>query len=137
MVNKVIYQGRLTKDPELEQTQSGIDKMLFTVAWSERYKEVEKKCFMLCRAWRHNAKFINTYFSKGSQIILEGHLEQEEWSPDNKPVVLVVDAAHFCGSKSEARQDHEQPRKSTQYPEPSDDFMKIPDGVDDDELPFK
>lgn len=136
MVNKVILQGRLTKDPELRQTQSGIESLLFTVAWSEKYKEVEKKCFMLCRAWRQTAVFINKFFSKGSEIAIEGHLEQEEWNNDNKPIVLVVDKAHFCGSKSGGGQDHDQPRKSTQYPEPSDDFMKIPDGVDDDELPF-
>lgn len=134
MVNKVIYQGRLTKDPELKQTQSGIDNLLFTVAWSEKYKEVEKKCFMLCRAWRQTATFINDYFRKGSQIVVEGHLEQEEWKEDNKPIVLIVDKAHFCGSKSD---NADAPKKSTQYGTGTDDgFMKIPDGVDDEELPF-
>lgn len=135
MVNKVIFHGRLTKDPELKQTQSGIDTLLFTVAWSEKYKEVEKKCFMLCRAWRQSATFIGKYFHKGSEIVLEGHLEQEEWSEDKKPIVLVVDKAHFCGSKSDGGQDHDQPRKSTQYTD-DDGFVKISEGVDDEELPF-
>lgn len=134
MVNKVIFHGRLTKDPELKQTQSGIDTLLFTVAWSEKYKEVEKKCFMLCRAWRQSATFIDKYFHKGSEIVLEGHLEQEEWSDDKKPVVLVVDKAHFCGSKSD---NADASKKSTQYGSGTDDdFVKIPDGVDDEELPF-
>lgn len=130
MVNKVIYQGRLTKDPELKQTQSGIENLLFTVAWSEKYKEVEKKCFMLCRAWRQTATFINDYFRKGSQIIIEGHLEQEDWKEDHKPIVLIVDKAHFCGSKSDGGQDRGEARK------PDDGFIKIPEGVDDEELPF-
>ena len=44
MVNKVIFQGRLTKDPELRKTQSDVPFLIFTVAWSEKYKEVETKC---------------------------------------------------------------------------------------------
>lgn len=77
MVNEVIYQGRLTKDPELKSTQSGISTLLFNVAWSNKYKDVETKCFLLCRAWRQTAEFISTYFKKGQEIIIVGHLETQ------------------------------------------------------------
>lgn len=129
MVNKVIIQGRLTKDPELKQTQSGISKLLFTVAWSEKYKEVETKCFLLCEAWRHNAEFINNYFRKGQEINLEGHMVTEDWNGE-QVTFCVIDKPHFCGSKSvNAPAQEEKPKPSP------DEFMDLPDGVDD-ELPF-
>lgn len=132
MVNRTILQGRLTKTPDLKQTQSGISTLLFTVAWSEKYKEVETKCFMLCRAWRHTAEFIANYFCKGQEIALEGHLVTEEWDENNKPIVLVIDKAHFCGSKSQNTETNTQPNGKSI----GDDLITVPDGIDED-LPFK
>lgn len=126
MINKILLQGRLTKDPDLKQTQSGVSKLLFTVAWSEKYKEVETKCFMLCEAWRQTAEFIDRFFRKGQEIALEGHMVTEDWN-DKQVTFMVIDRAHFCGSKITVQQD----------PEPATDkdgFMTVPD--DDDELPF-
>ena len=130
MVNKVIIQGRLTKDPDLRQTQSGVSNLLFTVAWSERYKDVETKCFLLCKAWRHTAEFVNTYFHKGQEILLEGRMITEEWKDDEKVTLMVVDWAHFCGSKATDNRD-DKPIKTD-----DNGFMDIPEG-DQEELPFK
>lgn len=130
MVNKVIIQGRLTKDPDLRQTQSGVSNLLFTVAWSERYKDVETKCFLLCKAWRHTAEFVNTYFRKGQEILLEGRMVTEEWKDDEKVTLMVVDRAHFCGSKATDNRD-DKPIKTD-----DNGFMEIPEG-DQEELPFK
>ena len=129
MVNEVIYQGRLTKDPELKSTQSGISTLLFNVAWSNKYKDVETKCFLLCRAWRQTAEFISTYFKKGQEIIIVGHLETQKWDDDKEVTLCMVDRAHFAGSKATTLRD--------EVPKPSpDEFMDIPDNVDE-ELPFK
>lgn len=129
MVNEVIYQGRLTKDPELKSTQSGISTLLFNVAWSNKYKDVETKCFLLCRAWRQTAEFISTYFKKGQEIIIVGHLETQKWDDDKEVTLCMVDRAHFAGSKATTiRDDDTKPS--------SDEFMDIPDNVDE-ELPFK
>ena len=129
MVNRVIIQGRLTKDPELKQTQSGISKLLFTVAWSEKYKEVETKCFLLCEAWRQTAEFISNYFRKGQEINLEGHMVTEDWNGE-QVTFCTIDKAHFCGSKADNAQ------KQEDKPAPSqDEFMSLPDGADE-ELPF-
>lgn len=127
MLNKVLIQGRLTKDPELKQTQSGVSKLLFTVAWSEKYKEVENKCFLLCEAWRQTAEFINNYFVKGQEIAIDGHMVTEDWN-GTQVTFCTVDKAHFCGSKADRQQVQEQKPAS-------DDFMDLPDG-DLDELPF-
>lgn len=132
MINKVIIQGRLTKDPELKHTQSGISKLLFTVAWSEKYKEVETKCFLLCEAWRQTAEFINNYFRKGQEINLEGHMVTEDWNGE-QVTFCTIDKAHFCGSKAD------NAPKQEAKPQPqadSEGFMDIPDDADE-ELPFK
>lgn len=129
MVNEVIYQGRLTKDPELKSTQSGISTLLFNVAWSNKYKDVETKCFLLCRAWKQTAEFISTYFKKGQEIIIVGHLETQKWDDDKEVTLCMVDRAHFAGSKATTLRD--------EAPKPSpDEFMDIHDNVDE-ELPFK
>lgn len=129
MVNKTILQGRLTKDPELKQTQSGVSMLLFTVAWSERYKETETKCFLLCKAWRQTAEFINTYFSKGQEIVLEGHMVTEEWKEGENVTLCQIDRAHFCGPRTNKAQEGEKPKPA------ADDFMKLPEG-EQEELPF-
>lgn len=129
MVNEVIYQGRLTKDPELKSTQSGISTLLFNVAWSNKYKDVETKCFLLCRAWRQTAEFISTYFKKGQEIIIVGHLETQKWGDDKEVTLCMVDRAHFAGPKATTIMD------DNTKPSP-DEFMDIPDNVDE-ELPFK
>jgi len=129
MVNELVFQGRLTKDPELKATQSGISTLLFTVAWSNKYKDVETKCFLLCRAWRQTAEFISTYFRKGQEIIIVGHLETQRWDDDKDVTLCMVDRAHFAGSKATQIRD-EQPKPA------SDEFMDIPDDAQE-ELPFK
>lgn len=130
MVNKLILQGRLTKDPELKTTQSGVSMLLFTVAWSDKYKEVETKCFLLCKAWRQTAEFISRYFAKGKEIVLEGHMVTEDWPDDKKVTLCMVEKAHFCGSSSGSGTPAPTPAKA------DDGFMNIPDAVDDEELPF-
>ena len=108
MLNKAVLHGRLTADPELRQTQSGVANVFFTVAWSEKYKEVEKKCFLPCKAWRSTAEFLCKYFKKGQELIVSGKLVTEEWTAQDgsKRSSLVldvdVDGIHFCGAKREA-----------------------------------
>lgn len=136
MLNKVTFQGRLVADPELRTTSSGIDYLNFRVAWSEKYKEVESKCFLTCKAWRNTAKFISQYFRKGQQIIIEGRLETDEWTTDDgqkrSAIACVVDKAHFCGDKKTAEHSYETVADFAA----SDDFVRIPDEVTDEFLPF-
>lgn len=136
MVNKLILQGRLTKDPELKQTQTGVAQLLFTVAWSEKYKETETKCFLLCKAWRHTAEFIANYFRKGSEIVIDGHMTTETWQDDKQVTLCVIDKAHFAGSKVSANNDTAANTQPKPQPiPPADDFVNIPDDIQE-ELPF-
>ena len=135
MVNKLIYQGRLTADPELKHTQSDVSNLEFTIVWSEKYKEAETKCFLRCKAWRNTAEFISNYFKKGQEIIIEGHMVTEQWEDGEEKksrTICVIDKAHFCGSKSETAPSGTCHSTSTPGP---DGFEPIPDGIDE-ELPF-
>lgn len=100
MVNKVIFQGRLVADPDLKSTQSGISFLEVTVAWSEKYKETETRCFLRCKAWRHTAEFISKYFRKGQEILIEGSMVTESWEKEGEKqsrTICNVEKAHFCG----------------------------------------
>jgi single-strand DNA-binding protein len=110
-MNKVILMGRLTADPELRQTQSGISSCRFTVAVNRRFADKntgEKQTdFISCVAWKNTAEFITKYFNKGSMICVEGSLRTGSYKDKNHDDVthyttdLNVDNAEFCGSKSE------------------------------------
>ncbi len=135
MVNKIVLQGRFVADPELKYTASNVSYMEFTIAWSERYKENERKCFLRCKAWRHTAEFISKYFRKGQETVIEGQMITEQWETDGKTksrVICNVEHVHFAGSK---RSDGESSNQTPRQPVGNDGFMYVPDDVDD-ELPF-
>lgn len=131
MVNRIVLQGRLVKDIELKDV-GGFPMTEFTVAWSEKYKDTEKKCFLRCKAWRSTAEFLSKFFVKGQELLIEGQMVTEEWEKDGEKqsrTLCNIEKVHFCGSKGGTTTD--------KAPAPSpDDFMTIPDG-DAEELPFK
>lgn len=83
--NRVILVGRLTKDPEMRQTTNGISVTRFTVACDRPYKSGDEKKtdFIDCQAWRQTAEFIAKYFSKGSAILIEGELQNNNYTDKN------------------------------------------------------
>ena len=131
MINSVNYQGRLVKDIELKHTESDVAYTEFTIAWSEKYKEVETKCFLRCKAWRQSAEFLSKYFTKGQEIAINGHLVTEEWEKNGEKqsrTICMVDKIHFCGNKSSNAEGNANSSGG--------DFMNIPDDIKDEELPF-
>ena len=131
MLNRVILQGRLVRDIELKEV-GGFQMTEFTVAWSEKYKDTETKCFLRCKAWRSTAEFLSKFFSKGQELIVEGRMVTEEWEKDGQKQsrsICNVEKVDFCGSKA-SNADNNPPSAPS-----SNDFMTIPDG-DAEELPF-
>lgn len=104
MYNRVILMGRLTKDPELKTTQSGISMCRFSIAVDRYSKGEDKKCdFIDCTAWRQTAEFVCKYFSKGRMIHVEGDIQNNNYT-DNNGVkryqnVINVQSVSFCGDK--------------------------------------
>lgn len=139
MVNKSILQGRLTTDPEIKQTPSGVSCANFTVAWSNKYKEVEEKCFQRCKAWRATADFIGKYFAKGQEITVVGKMITESWEKDGQKYsaqVLTVDEAHFCGSKKDSQGEASGGYTPPAAANPPAGTPKFETVGEDDELPF-
>lgn len=110
MINKVILMGRLTADPELRQTTSGISSCRFSVAVDRGYKSKDtgerQTDFIRVTAWRQTAEFICRYFSKGRMIIVEGSLRNNDYTDANgvKHYTMDVQADNvtFGESKSAA-----------------------------------
>jgi len=105
MLNRTIMMGRLTADPELRKTQSGVSVCSFRIANDRDYvKDGEKETdFFDVVAWRSTAEFICKYFTKGRMIVLDGRFQNRErtnkegqkWTANE----LVVDNAYFGDSK--------------------------------------
>lgn len=147
-MNKVILVGRLTKDPELRATTSGVSVCSFTVACDRRYVkqgEERKADFINCIAWRQAGESIAKYFAKGNRIALEGSIQTRTWQ-DNEgknryATEVVVDQWEFAQSKSEGGVSFAPASNSGLYPiddsaAPAvgdiDGFMPI----EEDDLPF-
>ncbi len=132
-MNKVILVGRLTKDPELRATTSGVSVASFTVACDRRFVkqgEERKADFINCIAWRQSGEAISRYFKKGDRIALEGSIQVRDWQDnDGKKryaTEVVVDEWEFAQSKNEGA-----PAVSNTEAD-LDGFMP----VDDEDLPF-
>ena len=103
MVNKVIIQGRMCATPELRRTNSGTAVTSFTLAWSDKYKDNERKLFLPCIVWAQNAEFCAKWFEKGAEVVVEGVLGSRKWQDkdgnNRETIELTVDRLHFCGGK--------------------------------------
>lgn len=105
-LNKVILGGRLTEDPTLSTTPSGISVASFTVAVKRKSKDNETD-FIRCTAWRQTADFVCRYFMKASSICLIGTLQNKNWT-DQQGVKrysyeVTVEEVTFVDSKNESR----------------------------------
>jgi single-strand DNA-binding protein len=89
-INKVILMGRLTADPELRQTPSGVSTCQFTVAITRAYagQNGERQSdFINVVAWRQTAEFVSRYFTKGRLILVEGELRTRTYDDKRYPEV--------------------------------------------------
>lgn len=151
MLNKWIGMGRLTRDPELRQTQGGTSVVSFTIAVDRDFKGSggEKETdFIDVVAWRNTAEFVAKYFSKGRLAVVEGRLQIRTWTDNDgnkrKRVEIVADNVYFGDSKKDAgngdsyRADSHGGSSygsgSAPYPGSDGNFAEVDE--DDGELPF-
>lgn len=109
-MNNVILMGRLTADPVLRQTPSGISSCRFTIAVNRNYKNQNGEYdadFISCVAWRQTAEFVSRYFNKGSMICISGSLRSGSYTDKNHSDVthyttdVYVDGVEFTGEKKQ------------------------------------
>lgn len=111
--NKAILGGRLTADPELKQTQSGIPVCTFSVAVNRRYQSKnstesqsqQQTDFINVVAWRQQAEFVSRYFRKGSSICVVGQIQTRTWTDNQNQkryaTEVVADEIQFVDAKGE------------------------------------
>ena len=128
MLNKVIIMGRLTADPELRQTPSGISTCRFSVAVDRGYKSKDtgerQTDFIRVTAWRQTAEFVSRYFSKGKMIIVEGSLRNNDYTDANGvkhySMDVLADSVSFAGSRNDNNYTANTPQ-TTQVSNPVED----------------
>ena len=150
-LNKVILCGRLTADPELKQTPSGIAVVSFTLAVNRRFQTKsadgaptqQQADFISVVAWRATAEFISRYFRKGSALCVTGSIQTRSWQDQQGQkryaTEVVADEAMFVDSKNESgaaggqygADSYNAPSYSSPASAPKFEELKT-----DDDLPF-
>ena len=140
MLNKVIIQGNLTKDPELFKTENGTSIARFGIACNNKYGGEEETVFKDCKAFNAKAEFILKNMRKGSQVIVEGRISQRK-KEDRTYEDIIVSDIHFAGSGSKEQKAEEPPyakKVAKDSPEGIYRSESELDGIDvvSDDLPF-
>lgn len=139
-MNKTVLMGRLTKDPDVRYSQGENATAIarFTLAVDRKYnREQQSADFISCIAFGRTAEFIEKYFRKGTKIALSGRIQTGSYTNREGQKVyttdVVVEEVEFAESKSSGNEPAEQ---QTAPQTDEDGFMSIPDGFDQEELPF-
>ena len=114
MLNHIVLMGRLVRDPELRQTQSGISVVSFRIAVERDFQNRDggdkQADFIDIVAWRSTAEFVSKYFTKGRMAVASGRLQLRDWTDrdGNKRTAaeVVADRVYFGEAKrQEQKQD--------------------------------
>ncbi len=158
MLNHIVLMGRLTRDPELRRTTSGIAVASFSLAvdrdYSNRETGEKETDFIDIVAWRNTAEFVSKYFSKGRMAVVSGRLQIRSWTDKDgnkrRTAEVVADNVYFGDSKRDSSSDNGYSQSygnrggsgyssGSSYSAPAaaapvSDFAMLED--DDSELPF-
>jgi single-strand DNA-binding protein len=150
-MNIVALTGRLTAEPELKKSTSGVSVCSFSIAVARNFKKEggPEADFIRCVAWRNTAEFICKYFKKGTKIEISGELQSRSYSDKsdgkNKTIMeVIVNQASFAESKSSSAPKNEAapitPASPSSEPKNHDANFLDADGFapisDDGDLPF-
>ena len=161
MLNHIVIMGRLTRDPELRRTGSGVAVTSFSVAVDRDFSNKEsgerETDFIDCVAWRSTGEFVAKYFQKGSMAVVSGRLQMRSWTDKEgnkrRSAEVVADNVYFGDSTRDnadggsfnqsqgyAQSFNQVPQQQPAYQAPQNvsaapsDFSMLSD--DDPDLPF-
>ena len=152
MLNHIVLMGRLTRDPELRRTGSGIAVASFRLAVDRDFGPKDgaerETDFIDIVAWRSTAEFVSKYFTKGRMAVVEGRLQIRDWTDRDggkrRSAEVIADNVYFGDSRRDNAGDfgaapgYSAPMGGrSNYAAPMDnhsDFAEI--GEEDGELPF-
>ena len=164
-MNKVILMGRLTRDPEIRYSNGDSSMAIarFSIAVDRRFKrqgDSAEADFFNCTAFGRQAEFVEKYLHQGTKILVVGRIQNDNYTNREGQrvfsVQIIAEEIEFAESKNAQgggqggyapRQQSNNAAQGGSYnapvnPNPAqaapvgDGFMNIPDGVDDEELPF-
>lgn len=145
MLNHITIMGRLTRDPELRRTNSGVAVANFRVAverdFTDKQSGEKKTDFIDCVAWRGTGEFVSKYFTKGRMVVVDGRLEMREWTDKDgsKRVSAEINAdnVYFADSKIAAENGNSAATAAPiAFPPPATPAGNYGLLDDDGELPF-
>ena len=107
MLNHIVIMGRLTRDPELRRTGSGVAVASFSLAVDRDFAPKDggerETDFIDCVAWRHTGEFVSKYFTKGRMAVVSGRLQIRSWTDKDgnkrRSAEVVADNVYFGDSK--------------------------------------
>lgn len=144
-MNKVILMGRLTRDPDVRYSDQSSAVARFTLAVDRRFKrdgDQQTADFISCVAFGKTGEFIERYCHQGTKLVVEGRIQTGSYTnrDGNKVYTTEVVAENVEFAESKAAAANNEGGYQAARPEPSsaagDGFMNIPDGVEDEGLPF-
>ncbi|MBR4016443.1 MAG: single-stranded DNA-binding protein [Oscillospiraceae bacterium] len=147
MLNHITIMGRLTRDPELRRTGSGVAVASFTVAVDRDFGKNEngerETDFIDCVAWRQTGEFVSKYFTKGRMAVVSGRLQIRSWTDKDgnkrRTAEVVADNVYFGDSRRDGDGGNFAAPADTfggysAPAAPASDFAMLDD--DDAQLPF-
>ncbi len=134
-MNKCIYMGRLTRDPEVRYSQGEDSKAIarYTVAVDRvrtRNNEDPGADFISCVAFGKSAEFAEKYLKKGTKVLVEGHTQTGSYTNKDGQKVYTTDCIIEKQEFAESKRGNDEAQAAG-----ADEFMNIPEGLDE-ELPF-
>ena len=145
MINRVVLVGRITKDPELRKTQSGLSTVSFTVACNRRVTkdQPQQADFINCVAWRQTADYMASYVKKGALLGVEGRIQTRNYQDQTGKRIYVTEVV--CDSVQTLARAAESsaganyaPQHANTYQAPTSDPYSDYEQLDiqEDDLPF-
>ena len=149
MLNHIVIMGRLTRDPELRRTGTGVAVASFTVAVDRDFGKNEngekETDFIDCVAWRQTGEFVSKYFTKGRMAVVSGRLQIRSWTDKDgnkrRTAEVVADNVYFGDSKRDGESTGSYAAPASSFggysapaAAPASDFAMLSD--DDAQLPF-
>ena len=143
-MNKVVLMGRLTREPDVRYTQGektmAIARFTLAVDRRRRANDVEQTAdFISCVAFDKSAEFAEKYLKQGTKVAVTGRIQTGSYTNKDGVKVyttdVVIEECEFAESKNAAASSSNGARP-TPGADAGDGFMNIPDGVEDEGLPF-
>lgn len=132
-MNKVLLTGRITKDVELRQTQSGISNVSFSLAVDRGYKDPQGNRladFINCVAWRQQAEFLGNYVKKGYMLAVEGTLQVRNYQNQQGQTIYVTEVICDRVENLQPKESQEERNTTATNPQHNTNY------VDDSDLPY-